>query len=282
MQKKSLKRIAAAVGLTSALALGACSNDPTSASSADTQPLVLARFGSSAPSPNAQLSDPAPQRLVIADANAFASFWSSLSGNLATGPQSPTVDFSQSTVIAVASSVKPTSGYTISIERVVEHADHLEVDVVERTPSTSCATLQVLTRPYDLVQIARRDGKRVQFVERTGVNSCSTAAPDSARVAFGKTVDARGVKITLLAVESDSRCPINALCIWEGDAALRFRFESSGATSDVTLHTSPRAGVVSIVIAGVEFQLARVDPFRVINDQPAPKPSDYVAVLTLR
>ena len=39
---------------------------------------------------------------------------------------------------------------------------------------------------------------------------------------------------------------------------------------------------MSTVVNGVELQLVRVDPFRVIGEQAAPKESDYAAVLAVR
>jgi hypothetical protein len=100
-------------------------------------------------------------------------------------------------------------------------------------------------------------------------------------VAFGQTADVRGVRVTFKKLESDSRCPINAACIWEGDAAATFHFEQGATAFDVTLHTSPHAGVVSTIVNGVEFRLGAMSPLLVAG-QPAPPADTYVATFLVR
>ena len=61
----------------------------------------------------------------------------------------PSVDFSQQMVIAAVMPLRPSSGYRIAIESVTEFADHIEAEVVERSPAPGCVTLTVITRPFD-------------------------------------------------------------------------------------------------------------------------------------
>ena len=57
----------------------------------------------------------------------------------------------------------------------------------------------------------------------------------------------RGLKITFLAVRNDSRCPINAKCIWAGDAAVVLRVKAGNqAARKVTLHTNLKPQTVVI------------------------------------
>ena len=57
----------------------------------------------------------------------------------------------------------------------------------------------------------------------------------------------RGLKITFLAVRNDSRCPINAKCIWAGDAEVVLRVKAgSQAARRVTLHTNLKPQTVVI------------------------------------
>ena len=57
----------------------------------------------------------------------------------------------------------------------------------------------------------------------------------------------RGLKITFLAVRNDSRCPINAKCIWAGDAAVVLRVKAGNqAARRVTLHTNLKPQTVVI------------------------------------
>jgi hypothetical protein len=275
-------RRAAAAAAT--LALVACANDPVSTDGPQSagNALVVGHFEISATQGvSGQPSDSARQRAVITDAATWTRFWASLKPDPNAGGTPPTVDFSRDMVIAVSMPVRPSSGYDIQITSVTEFADHLDVEVVERSPSSDCVLLPVITRPFDIVQLPRRD-KPVRFVERAEVVACTPAARgDTVSVAFGKSVDVHGVRVTLLHVPNDSRCPINAYCIWEGDAAVTLRFERGGQTTEVTLHTSAKSGLVSTTVAGTEFRLVRLDPFLVIG-QPRPPESDYSAVLLAR
>ena len=56
-----------------------------------------------------------------------------------------------------------------------------------------------------------------------------------------------GLKITFLAVRNDSRCPINAKCIWAGDAEVVLRVKAGNqAARKVTLHTNLKPQTVVI------------------------------------
>ncbi len=86
------------------------------------------------------------------------------------------------------------------------------------------------------------------------------------------------MRITLREVVDDSRCPMNANCVWEGDAAVALTFERAGAKSDVTLHTASRIGPTSITLAGVEYRLFGLTPFPVAG---APRPDFGVGAALL-
>lgn len=279
-----MKNVTSYIGMLAiAGSLAACGSDPVSleATTGGGQSLAVARFGALGTMKQGAPSDTA-QRAVITDAASWTRFWGSLAPDPAAsmgGP--PAVDFSTNMVIAAVMPLRTSGGYRIEIEKVTEWADRIEAQVVSYAPGPDCATTAIVTRPFDVVQVPRRD-KRVTFVERSVVGSCSTSLrTDTVRAAFGKTVASHGVNVTLVKVVSDSRCPMNALCIWEGDAAVTLRFEQSGRTADVTLHTSPKGGVVSVTTNGAEFRLAGLTPFPVAGQSPAPETA-YTAVLAVR
>jgi hypothetical protein len=279
------RRAAAALSLSlSLVALAACGADATLTEAtppADGQALTIAHFEiTETQAVSGQASDATRQRTVITDAAAWTRFWASLKPDPNANGAAPAVDFSRDMVIAAAMPVQPSGGFRIAIESVTELSDRLEVQVVERSPARDCVLPPVVTRPFDVVQLPRRD-KPVKFVERTVVTSCDPSAQlDTVRVAFGKSVDSHGVKVTLTAVPNDSRCPINAVCVWEGDAAVALRFEKNGQATDVTLHTSPKAGVVSTTVGGAEFRLVGLTPAPVTPSTA--KESDYTAILAVR
>jgi hypothetical protein len=277
----------ALAGAAAVLSLAACASDPVAVdatTSGGGESLALARFGALGESAGRAQHDTARVRTVVRDAAGWATFWASLApdpGASAGGP--PAVDFSKDMVIAAVMPLQPSGGYRVQIERVTEYADRIEAEVVEHAPGANCFTTGVVTRPFDVVQVPRRDAKPVTFKERRATTSCAPAArADTVRVKQGQRVEARGVTVTLRAVEGDSRCPMNAVCIWEGDAAVALRFEPSGGRAvDVTLHTSAKGGVVSATVGGVEFRLVGLTPYPV-DPGAQPAAADYTAILLAR
>jgi hypothetical protein len=276
----------ALVGAAAVVSLAACESDATSPEGnvlSGGESLAVARFGALATSARGGGNDAERVRTVVTSDAAWTQLWASLAPDPAAsagGP--PAVDFSKEMVIAAVMPVRPSGGYRIQIERVTEYADRIEVEVAEHSPGPACFTTGVITRPFDVVQVPRRDGKPVQFRERTSTDGCNVAQRgDTLRAKLGQSVEARGVKVTLQRVVSDSRCPMNAVCIWEGDAAVALRFEASGRALDVTLHTNQRGGVVSATVGGAEFQLIGLTPYPV-DPGPQPPQGDYTAILLVR
>lgn len=67
------------------------------------------------------------------------------------------------------------------------------------------------------------------------------------------------VRLVFERVASDSRCPIDALCIWEGDALVVATLRAVGAECAVELHTAgslPHEGTC----AGYGVRLSRLTP----------------------
>lgn len=267
--------------LTGAAVLAACGDGPLAASSGES--LTVARFSTleAAAAQGTQI-DTTHRRTTIADAATWTAFWASLIPDpRATGP-APSVDFSQEMVIAAVMPERPSSGYRIAIERVTEFADHIEAEVMERSPAPSCMTLTVVTRPFDVVRVAKR-AKPVRFVERSVVESCGDVAAtgDTVRAAFGRTVTARGVDVTLTKLVNDSRCAANAICIWAGDATVTIRFAKSGQSTDATLHTNAGVGTTTIAYGGAEFRLIGLTPYPVLG-AAMPNETAYTAVLLVK
>jgi hypothetical protein len=85
------------------------------------------------------------------------------------------------------------------------------------------------------------------------------------------------VTITFRAVTEESRCPLNAVCVWEGNGQVALTLANGyGATREATLNTSrePRR----IDHAGLRIALAGLAP------HPAGDPidpADYVATFRI-
>jgi hypothetical protein len=73
-------------------------------------------------------------------------------------------------------------------------------------------------------------------------------AADSVRLRVGQTIRVDGVRVRFTGVESDSRCPMDAICVWQGDAVAVFVVELDcecrAAAFELKLHVNfePRSG----------------------------------------
>jgi hypothetical protein len=100
------------------------------------------------------------------------------------------------------------------------------------------------------------------------------SGPRTLTLRYGQTVTVGGAPITFTDV-SDSRCPTDVVCAWEGDAAVRLE---SGSAS-ITLHTTASAGPTSGELAGTTITLVEVKPSPVSTIER--KKSDYTIVIGL-
>ena len=110
-------------------------------------------------------------------------------------------------------------------------------------------------------------------------------AADSVRVRAGQTIVVEGIKVRFSAVESDSRCPMDAICIWEGDAVAVFSvyqncdacLESGSGTLQLKLHTTlePKSGTAH----GFRVELLNLQPYP--RAASPTKPDAYYAWIRL-
>ncbi len=87
----------------------------------------------------------------------------------------------------------------------------------------------------------------------------------------------RDTYICFDALVSDSRCPEDVFCFWQGEATVRFRFIESGGEStsaDVTL------GTQDAIIAGYKFSFTDLRPYPSTKDWPELK--EYVATIVVK
>jgi hypothetical protein len=97
---------------------------------------------------------------------------------------------------------------------------------------------------------------------------------------IGQEVGARDsvMRVSFLGVRADSRCPVDVLCVWQGDADVEIgvRF-GMGPTVPYVLHTGvePR----SVVVGGYRITLVSLRPAPVSTTSIPPE--QYVAELRL-
>ena len=94
------------------------------------------------------------------------------------------------------------------------------------------------------------------FVRRSGPKCEFAPCPNTPSTAsLNQKVLINGVYITPIKVESDSRCPIDAVCIWAGEVTLKVKLEKGGTSKEVTLKQD-----TPFVFQGSEVSLVGVSP----------------------
>jgi len=107
--------------------------------------------------------------------------------------------------------------------------------------------------------------------------SLGKPSPDRQGIAIpvGHTVVIPGttLQVTFGGVESDSRCPIDVVCFWAGDAAVDLAFSDHTSSGSATLHTtlSPR----STIFGGFRITLVSLAPDQ--SEEHPIDPDSYVA-----
>lgn len=94
---------------------------------------------------------------------------------------------------------------------------------------------------------------------------------------LGQTVAIAGTTqtVTFEAVPEDSRCPIDAVCVWAGNARVSLRVTQAGTDSSIALNTGsePR----SVAVGSIRLELRGLGPApRAANSTP---PEQYRATL---
>jgi hypothetical protein len=94
-----------------------------------------------------------PRQVTVHSAAEWGALWKE---NGAKAPLPP-VDFSREMVVGCPGT-RPTAGYGVEIVRAIGNSSTLVVEYVETAPSRDTITAQVLTAPYHLAAIPKRDG----------------------------------------------------------------------------------------------------------------------------
>lgn len=103
--------------------------------------------------------------MVFRDAESWQAFWNRYcmvvdgQGDKLAAPQ---IDFSSRMLIGVFSGEKPTGGYTVAIQRVLEDTKKLVVEYQEKSPPKDAMVIMVVTYPCQIISVLRSD-KAVEF-----------------------------------------------------------------------------------------------------------------------
>jgi hypothetical protein len=117
--------------------------------------------------------------------------------------------------------------------------------------------------------------------------ACAGHPTEPGHVRLGQSFDLRpgastilpeGLKLTFDRVKSESRCPMDALCVWAGDAIITVMLsDPSGTRVERELHTM--AGGSEAAYRGYVINLAALAPYP--QSDRKIQPGDYVATFTV-
>ncbi|HEV2751963.1 MAG TPA: protease complex subunit PrcB family protein [Gemmatimonadales bacterium] len=110
---------------------------------------------------------------VIADSASLTSIWRQLYMGSQPQPPIPAVDFRTERVLLAALGQRPTGGYDIQIDSVVQYELGIAAYVRAVAPGQSCGTTSALTQPVALVRVSPPVLAPIVFKQQAVVHECS-------------------------------------------------------------------------------------------------------------
>ena len=102
---------------------------------------------------------------------------------------------------------------------------------------------------------------------------------DTVSLRFGEavTIAQSGLRVQFRNVVGDSRCPIDVVCVWAGDAHVQIAVGNATTTSTYDLHSTLEPK--SVQHESYRFQLVEVGPSR--RAEETPRESEYYVKLVI-
>lgn len=152
MQKNAIIILVACVGL---ILIGAyllyqpakapeAQNAMPAAATVEEVPFSVLATGTAAATPTTR------KNIRITSTDELASVWTAVHGKKATPPK---VDFSKDEVYAVYDGAHQTTGYSVSVSKIVETNGTRVVSIVHAAPDASCAPKKAATSPFQFVTV---------------------------------------------------------------------------------------------------------------------------------
>lgn len=95
-----------------------------------------------------------PRQVVVRTAAEWQALWKAHDAQSA----APSVDFTQSIVVAVFLGTRPTAGFAVEITAMRMEGNRAVVEYRERRPPRDALLAQILTSPFHVVRLARPSG----------------------------------------------------------------------------------------------------------------------------
>lgn len=100
--------------------------------------------------------------------------------------------------------------------------------------------------------------------------------PVVGNVSVGKTVYVNGVKITLNKIVQDSRCPIDAICVWAGNVTANVTLQSNTDKETIDIFSDKGA----VAFDSYQITLEKISPSSKADTEI--KPADYILTFRVR
>lgn len=108
---------------------------------------------------------------VIRNELNWATFWSTLYSNYSEKPPLPSVNFSDTAVIALVDTPRPTGGHSITINTIQPASSGVTVHSSVVSPGPNCVVTLALTQPFHLVTVPTFSGEATLEVSQS-VENC--------------------------------------------------------------------------------------------------------------
>ena len=99
-----------------------------------------------------------PLQVVVTNKTQWAELWAKHTANKLPKPEPPEIDFGKNSLIMVTAGRKNTGGYMIDVTDVRRSKDKTEIVVASKGPKEGALTIQALTAPFHIVEVARIEG----------------------------------------------------------------------------------------------------------------------------
>ena len=110
---------------------------------------------------------------VVTTREEWETLWNATLSNTYPRPAAPEIDFNEHSIIAVFQGSQPSSGYDISITKLVKSGKKLKVHVKEVSPDLPCKVILVITQPFQIIQTEKiTDASKVRFKVKSKITRC--------------------------------------------------------------------------------------------------------------
>ena len=127
------------------------------------------------------------------------------------------------------------------------------------------------------------DPSRPDRIEHAGQAAQAAQLGEPFQLGFGRSADVAGagLRVTFVRIDGDSRCAVDVVCVWAGDATVSLRLERGGRAAVADLHLNPPANAVrELEYDGYVVRLEGLAPEMRSNVRLAPE--SYVATVLVR